>query len=133
MKKLIPLFLLAALTILPQAQANEETKSPIFLSNCSHYGPGVSYSFQSCVNSNFSAIDRVLGGFALNCMNIGKEVSYAFTSCVNANFRQVELKLEGNVWLQDCVNFDRTNLEYMFISCVNSNFKKIEREISVNH
>ncbi len=134
MKKLVLLTLLASVSILPSVKAEDSNdKAPIFLSYCSHYGTGVSYSFQSCVNSNFSAISRITTGFFQNCMNFGQEVDYGFTSCVNSNFREAERKLENNIWLQNCMNFDRKTLDYSFISCVNSNFNTIQREITNNH
>lgn len=131
MKKLILLSLLS-LSILPVAKAEEvsEDKAPIFLSYCSHFGTGVSYSFQSCVNSNFSSVSRITGGFYQNCMNFGQEVDYGFTSCVNNGFREAQRQLQNTVWMQTCMNFDRKTLDYSFISCVNSNFSAIQREIS---
>ncbi len=134
MKKMILLVSLSALSILPFAKAEEVSeKAPIFLSYCSHFGTGVSYSFQSCVNSNFSAVARITGGFYQYCMNIGQEVDYGFTSCVNSGFREAQRQLNNNIWLQDCMNFDRKTLDYSFISCVNSNFNTIQREITNNH
>lgn len=112
------------------AKISEELKPQVFLSYCTHFGSGVSYSFQSCINSNFQTIQRELGGFFSYCMNIGDDVSYSFVSCVNSGFRETQNKLENNVWLQDCYNFDRTNLDYSFVSCVNSNFNRISLEIS---
>ena len=133
MKKILLLSLLTSLSILPVAHAEAETtteKAPIFLSYCSHFGTGVSYSFQSCVNSNFSAVSRITGGFFQNCMNFGQEVDYGFTSCVNSGFREAQRQLDNTVWMQSCMNFDRKTLDYSFISCVNSNFSAIQREIS---
>lgn len=133
MKKIILLVLLS-ISILPVAKAEESSeKAPIFLSYCSHFGTGVSYGFQSCVNSNFSSVARVTGGFFQHCMNFGQEVDYGFTSCVNYGFREAQRQLNNSVWLQDCMNFDRKTLDYSFISCVNSNFSTIQREITNNH
>lgn len=130
MKKMILLVLLSGLSLLPLAKAEESSeKAPIFLSYCSHFGSGVSYGFQSCVNSNFSTVGRALGGFFQYCMNIGQEVDYGFTSCVNSGFREAQRQLNNSVWLQDCMNFDRKTLDYSFISCVNSNFSTIQREL----
>lgn len=128
-KKLV---LIVGLSILATAHAEEENdqKKYIYLSQCSNFGDGVSYFFQSCVNSNFSTIARELGGFYLSCTNFSKEVDAIFTSCVNSGFRDAARSLENNVWLPDCYNFDRTKLDYSFISCVNSNFGQIQREIA---
>ena len=104
-------------------------KNSVFLSYCSNFGDGVSYSFQSCVNSNFSTIQREVGGFFSYCSNFGQEVDYSFTSCVNQGFREAQRQLENSVYLQDCYNFDRKTLDYSFISCVNSNFSSLAREI----
>lgn len=133
MKKLF-LFVLLLASFLPVAKAQESNeKAPIYLQYCSHFGTGVSYSFQSCVNSNFSSVARVTGGFFQHCMNFSQEVDYGFTSCVNYGFREAQRQLNNNIWLQDCMNFDRKTLDYSFISCVNSNFSTIQREITNNH
>ena len=114
------------------AKKPHEPAPTVFLSYCSHFGTGVSYSFQSCVNSNFSSVQRELGGFFSYCMNIGKEVDYSFTSCVNSGFREAQRQLGNNVWLQDCYNFNRDSLDFSFVSCVNSNFSRISSEIARN-
>ena len=102
----------------------------IFLGSCYNYGTGVSYSYQSCINSNFSSIGRETGGFMSYCSNFGDEVSYSFTSCVNSNFREAARKLNNEIFLPDCFNFDRKNLDYSFISCANSNFMNLERAVN---
>lgn len=107
-------------------------KGTIFLSYCSHFGSGVSYSFQSCINSNFSTVQRELGGYFSYCSNFGTEVDYGFTSCINQGFREAVRLLENRVYLSDCYNFDRKNLDFGFISCVNSNFSSIQREVKFN-
>lgn len=110
--------------------ASEKTSESIFLGSCFNYGTGVSYSYQSCVNSNFNSIGRDIGGFMSYCSNFGDEVSYSFTSCVNSNFREAARQLNNQVFLPDCFNFDRKNLDYSFISCANSNFMNLERVIN---
>ena len=112
------------------AKKPHEPAPTVFLSYCSHFGTGVSYSFQSCVNSNFSSVQREIGGFYGYCMNIGNEVDYSFTSCVNSGFREAQRQLGNNVWLQDCYSFGRDTLDYSFVSCVNSNFNRISSELS---
>lgn len=112
------------------AKKPHEPTPTVFLSYCSHFGTGVSFSFQSCVNSNFSSVQRELGGFFNYCMNIGKEVSYSFTSCVNSGFREAQRQLGNNVWLQDCYNFNRDTLDFSFVSCVNSNFSRVSSEMT---
>lgn len=121
----------SAFSFLPlvQAEVKNEEKGNIYLSYCSHYGSGVSYSFQSCVNSNFASVSREIGGYFSYCTNFGTEVDYGFTSCVNSGFREAQRQLNNNVWLQDCFNFDRTTLDFSFVSCVNSNFSQLQREI----
>ncbi len=131
MKKLFSVIAVFSLLI----SFNSFAKKPhegtnIILSHCMNIGSGVSFSFQSCVNSNFSQIGRTLGGFFSHCMNIGNEVDYGFTSCVNSNFRTAERLLSNSVFLQDCYNFDRTTLDFSFVSCVNSNFNRISIETS---
>lgn len=133
--KLAAIAAFSAFSILPVVQAQitkeikKEEKGNIYLSYCSHYGAGVSYSFQSCVNSNFSSVSREIGGYFSYCTNFGNEVDYGFTSCVNSGFREAQRQLNNNVWLQDCFNFDRTTLDFSFVSCVNSNFNQLQREI----
>ena len=112
------------------ALAKTETTEAIFLGSCFNYGNGVSYSYQSCITSNFNSISRETGGFLSYCSNFGDEVSYSFTSCINSNFREVARKLNNEIFLPDCFNFDRKNLDYSFISCANSNFTTIERAIN---
>lgn len=136
MKLISKLVLIVGLSIFSVAHANDkaeinanEDKGTIFLSYCSHFGSGVSYSFQSCANSNFSAVAREIGGFFPYCTNFGQEVDYGFTSCVNSGFREAQRKLDNKVWLQDCYNFNRETLDYSFVSCVNSNFSQIQREV----
>lgn len=102
----------------------------IFLNYCNHFGPGVSYSFQSCINNNFSTISRHTQGFYSYCTNFGQEVDYGFTSCVNRNFQEAQRQLQNRIWLQYCYNYDRSKLDYSFISCVNSNYGEIQREIN---
>lgn len=129
--KLAAIAAFCAFSLLPVAQAEsiKAEKGNIYLSYCSHYGAGVSYSFQSCVNSNFSSVSREIGGYFSYCTNFGNEVDYGFTSCVNSGFREAQRQLNNNVWLQDCFNFDRTTLDFSFVSCVNSNFSQLQREI----
>lgn len=112
------------------AATNHDKKNNVYLSYCSNFGTGVSYSFQSCVNSNFSDIGRELGGYLSYCSNFGDGVSYSFTSCVNQGFREAARLLDNSIYLSDCMNFDQKNLDYSFISCVNSNYGQISRAIS---
>lgn len=128
MKVLSMAFTILFLQNLAYADSNQ-TES-IFLGSCYNFGNGVSYSYQSCINSNFNAIGRDLGGFMSYCSNFGDEVSYSFTSCINSNFREAARQLNNQVFLPDCFNFDRKNLDYSFISCANSNFMNLERAIN---
>ena len=127
MKYILSITLLASLSIFSRAHASD--KATIFLGSCNNFGTGVSYMFQSCVNSNFSTISREIGGFYSSCTNFSTEVDYFFTSCVNSGFRQAQRELGNSVWVQDCANYDRKTLDYSFISCVNSNFSQIQRVI----
>lgn len=138
MKNVAKLILIVGLSLLSFAHAGEhkqqkvqkDQKANIYLSYCSHFGTGVSYSFQSCVNSNFSSVAQTIGGYFSYCTNFGAEVDYSFTSCVNSGFREAQRQLDNKVWLRDCYNFDRTTLDFSFVSCVNSNFSDIQREVS---
>jgi hypothetical protein len=118
------LFLLTPNSVRP----NENEK--IFLSYCSHFGSGVSFSFQSCANSNFNRVARALGTVSSYCSNFGDEVSFSFTSCINRNFQNAQSRANGSLYLQYCSNFDRTSLGFGFVSCVNSNFRAIERYVA---
>lgn len=128
MKNLVMIFTFVLFQNISSA-ANINTES-IFLGSCYNYGTGVSYSYQSCINSNFSSVGRETGGFMSYCSNFGDEVSYSFTSCVNSNFREAARKLNNEIFLPDCFNFDRKNLDYSFISCANSNFMNLERAVN---
>lgn len=102
----------------------------IFLNYCTHYGSGVSYSFQSCINSNFTNIARYTQGYYSYCSNFGQDVDFGFTSCINRNFQEAQRQLQNRIWLQDCYNYDRSSLDFSFTSCVNSNYGMIQREIN---
>lgn len=135
MNKLIKLSLvfLSLFAFVATAQADTETKKEdkmIFLSNCTNFGQGVSYAFQSCVNRNFDTIRRELNNsLYMYCSNIGSDVSYSYTSCIRRNFDQVQRDLQNGVYLQYCSNFGR-ELDYFYVSCVNRNFREIERYIN---
>jgi hypothetical protein len=122
--------LLAFVSFNVMADVNKDDKAIIYLGYCSNYGAGVNYSFQSCVNNNFSSVGRELGGYFSYCANYGDEVSYSFTSCVNSGFSEAARLLGKNIYLQNCYNFDQKNLDFSFISCVNSNYSEISRAIS---
>ena len=108
-----------------------QEKSSLYLGYCNHFGTGVSYTFSSCVNSNFSSISYETQSYYQSCTNFSTEVDYFFTSCINSNFRNIQRQLGNTVYLPDCMNFDRKNLDYSFVSCVNSNFNSIQRELAV--
>lgn len=105
----------------------------LFLPSCyNHIGgnDAVSFSYQSCVNNNFRAIERELEGsqFFQYCSNFGDDVSFSFISCVQRNFREVERALRPtNIFLNYCSNFSRDRLDFSFTSCVNSNWRSVER------
>lgn len=130
--KYIQLSMLLLVSVINPVSAKKphEPVPTVYLSYCSNFGTGVNYSFQSCVNSNFSSVQREVGGFYGYCMNIGNEVDYSFTSCVNSGFREAQRQLGNNIWLQDCYNFNRDTLDFSFVSCVNSNFSRISSELS---
>lgn len=132
MKKLILITALSLFSTISFANTSSNEKANIFLQNCMHVGPGVSFGFQSCVNNNFNAIARITRGFNQHCTNFGSEVDFNFVNCVNLNFRDVERRLGNRVWLQMCNSFDRKNLDFNFVNCVNTNYRAIEREIRQN-
>lgn len=101
-----------------------------YLQYCSNFGDGVSYSYQSCVNSNFRTIEREFADenlFLQYCTNFGDEVQFAFITCIQSNFRAIDRVIDQA--LMYCSNFDRTRLGYSFVSCSNGNFSTIERAI----
>lgn len=115
--------------ILSITQANA-----IFLMSCSNYGSTsrpVSYSYEYCLNNNFSKIEREIDGLYLsNCSNYSRDkVDYSFTSCVNRNFRQIDMKLKS-IFMMSCSNYNSSELSYSFTSCSNSNFYKVERKLN---
>lgn len=102
----------------------------VYLRDCYEYQQqGVSYSYQSCVSSNFSSIQMEIGGYMNYCSNFGNEVSYSFTSCIQNNFDRVQREIP-QLYLSYCSNFDRERLSYSFTSCVNRNFQAIQNEIN---
>jgi hypothetical protein len=106
----------------------------IFLRTCYNHTLGndaVSYSYQSCINSNFREIERSLDEFIFlaHCSNFGDRVNYAFTSCINRNFNEIERQLNQPVFLPYCSNFRPETLDFSFESCVRRNFYEIERQI----
>jgi hypothetical protein len=121
---------LITLSLLLSINAFAKDKTQIYLSNCMNFGTGVSSSYSSCVNSNFSQIARATGGYFSSCFNFGQEVDYGFTSCISSNFNSVQSKLDNGAYLSYCANYDRKTLDYSFTSCVNSNFSEIQRVLN---
>jgi hypothetical protein len=108
--------------------------SALILFPCYNYASpnnAVSYSYQSCINSNFNSIEREVNApiFLQYCSNFGSGVDYSFTSCINNNFRSVERALSRPIFLSNCMNFSNTDLDFSFSSCVNNNFRSVERGI----
>ncbi|MCO4792880.1 MAG: hypothetical protein KC493_04155 [Bacteriovoracaceae bacterium] len=106
----------------------------IFLQSCYNHTFGdeaVSYSYQSCSNSNFREIERNIEEpmFLQHCSNFGDQVQYSYTSCMNRNFREIERKLEQPVFLSHCSNFRPDTLDFSFESCVRRNYSEIERKL----
>jgi hypothetical protein len=106
----------------------------IFLQSCYNHTFGndaVSFSYQSCINSNFREIERNIDEpiFLSYCSNIGDRVSFSFTSCINRNFSEVERKLGQPIFLSHCTNFSQDRLDFSYESCVRRNFSEIERNI----
>lgn len=110
------------------ADTNQNLSTNSFYpSYCTNIGDKVSYSFTSCVNSNFQRLGFELDGVFLSyCSNFGDELSYSFTSCVNRNFQEVERNL--GMFLGHCMNIG-SGVSYSFISCINSNMSDISYEI----
>ncbi len=104
----------------------------VFLSYCSSsFGDGVPFSFQSCVNRNFSEIGRnVDRAYFSYCYNAGERVSFSFVSCLQNNFREAEREIGDLLYLSYCSNFSDDRLDWSFINCVNGNFRSIERALS---
>lgn len=107
----------------------------LYLPACYNYsngGDAVSFSYQSCVNNNFRAIERAVDGnqFFQYCSNVGNQVSYFFVNCIQNNFRKAEMALrDRNLFLQRCSNFRPDTLDFSFTSCVNSNWRRVEQAI----
>ena len=117
--KFLTLILLTLITT--SAHAN------LFLRSCydNTRTTGVSYSYQSCINSNFTAIKREIDIRNFHCSNLGNRATYSFTSCIERNFQSVEDNMD--VRLDYCTNFDRDKLSYSYQICIRRNFTKIER------
>lgn len=105
----------------------------LYLSYCSNFAPSpnnpVSFSYQSCVNRNFSEVRRASDDalYLQFCQNYGNSVGLSYTGCINRNFSAIERTLEPRPYLQYCMNLSRDQLDSSFISCVNRNFSTIQR------
>jgi hypothetical protein len=132
MKKWIILFGLLATTWTAYGLENQQdNKSYVNFSHCTSFGQGVPFSFQHCLNNNFSTASRSLSRtFFSYCSNSGDEVQFFFVNCVNQNFSRIERVLDYQVNLQYCTNPNRERIEFYFTSCVNNNFSKIARYIN---
>ncbi|MFG1500670.1 hypothetical protein ABMA70_10735 [Halobacteriovorax sp. XZX-3] len=112
-------------TILNVSASSEQ--EAYFPSHCSNFGDKVSYSFTSCINSNFRRAEfEVPNLFLQYCSNFGDDLSFSFESCVNNNFRRIESEL--GMFLSHCMNIGR-GVSYSFVSCVNRNFSDISYEL----
>lgn len=99
----------------------------IYLSPCYNYERDrVSFSYQACVNNNFTQVATELRTYTSYCSNFGNTPNFSYISCINNNFYTVSRSL--NTYLQNCNNFG-DELSYSFISCVNNNFDKIDWEL----
>ena len=115
-------FVLGSLTTM--ASGEQESFYP---SHCSNFGDEVSYSFTSCVNSNFRSLGYELPRvFLSHCSNYGPDLSYNFESCVSRNFRNIEREL--GMFLSLCFN-SGGGVSYSFISCINRNMNDISYEL----
>lgn len=85
----------------------------------------ISFSFVSCVNSNFSTLDREYGLYLPYCHQFGDGLPYSFISCVNSNFSTVARKL--NIYLPSCHHYGPDGWYVSYVSCVNGNFSRISR------
>ena len=100
----------------------------VYLRSCSNFGDGVSYSYVSCINSNFSQVSRKLDNLYLsNCQNYGSTVSYSFTSCIDRNLSYVTRELD--LFTPFCSNYGDT-LSFSYQSCVNNVFFQIENALN---
>jgi len=108
----------------------------VFLQYCSNFGRvdnPVSFSYTSCVNSNFNTIGREVNppAFFRYCSNFGSRVDYFFISCINDNFRSAQYTInDPNLFLSHCSNYRDTELEFSFTSCVQRNYSEIERSLN---
>ncbi|MBT7611261.1 MAG: hypothetical protein HN576_15990 [Bacteriovoracaceae bacterium] len=110
----------------------------LYLQTCYNHTVGnqaVSYSYQSCINRNFRAIEREIRRtgnryvYLQNCSNFGDLVDYSFTTCINRNFRSVERVIRKPIFLNMCTNFTPTRLDFSFENCVRSNNRNLERAL----
>lgn len=126
---LITLSLLCSFGSFAETQTESEKA---YFSYCSNFGDGVSFSFSSCVNSNFRSLSNDINGYYSYCSNFGDEVSFSYISCIQSNFRTAERNSDGSLYLSYCSNFDRDRLNFSFVSCVNSNFRSIQTYLNRN-
>ena len=83
----------------------------LVLQDCYNFGDEVSFSYENCINSNFSTIDRDLFNnslFLRRCSNFGNGVEFSFVNCINNNFSTIERECLENLFLTDCFNYGTT-------------------------
>jgi hypothetical protein len=103
--------------------------SAAYLSPCYNYEDRVSFSYQACINNNFSQVASEINSFPSYCVNYGDSPSYSFISCINNNFQDSARRLGSGAYYPSCHNYgDR--LSFSFISCVNSNFRDLEWDLN---
>jgi len=93
-------------------------------------GNAVSFSYQNCVNQNFSQLKREIpNSFISYCRNSGALVDYFYTNCIADNFRALERQLSGPLYLRYCTNSNSETLGYFYRACVKDNFSSLQRHL----
>ena len=103
----------------------------IWLNNCRNIDENeISYSFESCVNHNFSEINWFLQTFSRSCYSHGEGVPFIYEDCINSNFRN--LLFEIPVHFDNCHNLG-DKVSWFFTRCINRNFSEVERYINYQY
>jgi|GEM_PF-4170457 len=123
---LIILSFLLSVSVPSLAHDNNADKG--FFPYCSNNGSNLSFSFQSCVSSNFLTAQTQSGTYLQSCYASNDRADFFYTSCINNNFNRLASKYP-DLFFSHCTNYPDTDVSFFFISCVNNNFSTLARKL----
>lgn len=87
----------------------------------------VTFSFASCIRSNFQTIETQIGIKLDDCYNPNDKVSFHFANCIRNNYSQIAQKTNSS--LETCYN-NGNDVTFTFAECVRSNFSSVKQTLS---